>query len=43
MKLAGGNVTLAVKAVKKAGGAIMNLRDVVLVPWVEAPAKAEPR
>jgi arylsulfatase A-like enzyme len=42
VKLPSGKGTLAVKVVRKSAGPVMNLRQVVLVPWVEEPAKAEP-
>jgi hypothetical protein len=41
VKLAAGPAQVAVKVVKKAGGAAMSLRHVVLVPWAPAPARAE--
>jgi arylsulfatase A-like enzyme len=41
VKLHGVSRTLAIKPAKKAAGGVMNLRQVVLVPWVEEPAKPE--
>ena len=41
VKLAAGSATLAIKPTKKGAGAVMNLRRVVLVPWVEEPVKVD--
>lgn len=35
VKLAGGRTTLAIKVAKRGAGAVMNLRQVTLVPWLE--------
>ena len=41
VKLVGGSTTLAIKARKRAAGSVMNLRQVVLVPWVDEPVKSD--
>lgn len=42
VKLGGGKTTLAIKPVKLGAGPVMNLRQVVLVPWVEEETPSAP-